>query len=53
MRGDPVTNSSERLLKKAHRARLLAAGAANAHVRQEFIRLAEKLEAAAIADETS
>jgi hypothetical protein len=46
-----LTNSSELFLERANRARLLAVGATNAGARQEFLRLAEKFEAAALADE--
>lgn len=34
----------------AHRARLLAAGEVNGQARQEFLRIAEKLEAEALAE---
>jgi hypothetical protein len=40
-------NSSEQFKQKADRARLLAAGATNMQAREEYLRLAEKLDAAA------
>jgi hypothetical protein len=46
-----MTKSSELLRQKASRARILANDAINAGVRYEFLRLAEKLEAAASAEE--
>jgi len=44
-------NSSELLRQKALRARLFAARATNMKVREEYLRIAEKLEAAAEAGE--
>jgi hypothetical protein len=47
-----VTKSLESNFQKmAEQARHSAAGAINAHARLEFLRLADKLEAAAVAEE--
>ncbi len=47
---ESMTESLEPLRIMAHRARLLAAGATDAQARQEFLRIAEKLEAEALAE---
>lgn len=45
-----MTEYLEPLRVVAHRARLLAAGEMDAQVRQEFLRIAENLEAEALAE---
>jgi hypothetical protein len=46
-----VTQSSESFRSKAIQARLLAASAVNAQAREEYLRLAEKFETLALAEE--
>jgi hypothetical protein len=48
-----VTEYLEPLRIVAHRARLLAAGEMDAQARQKFLRIAENLEAEALAEEPS